>query len=440
MPAKTKPKKAAAREEAWPEPIKDIWLRNAGQMALGMRNFRIEIRRGKYRGNLDLDALCTGFTWSDTGPLLSGSITLQLPRNQKVLDIQHGDLAICFVSANPRGEKGKGWSEVWRMRVNSLEYSAAEGSMNIGLVDELQRLQQSESDFKFAKDKRHPKGWYCHQIAAEICDEYNIQVGKLMKGKKKIRRLTKQKVSPLDIIQAAYAREKKANGTKAVIKMQGGKLYILPLHYSKFLYEFAGSVTGANIIQRNRKEFATVLEVSATNTSDKTKKSKISLRVKSKKLLARFGLIVKQLKLGDVDSIEDARKEAKRWLVEHAEPRRDLTISHPGIPSVGRGDAVKIRMPREGFKKEVLFVKEATHNVAPGAYDMELTMTYDDPVANAKKEKECREKCEKARKNNRPLPKDCDCPKADRKQPEKNKDRQNNNRNDQNTKRRGGTP
>lgn len=425
--ATTKPKKAEVRENSTqPEKIEDIWKKDAGMALVSRRNFKLECRRGKFRDTLNFDSLCSAFTWSDTGPLLSGSASLTLPARQTVLDVQQGDLVACQVTSSPDADKG--WQDVWRMRVSSLAYDVAGGQLSLGLVDELHRLMESTQDFSFKKDKKHPNGWYCHQIAKDVLDEYGVPVGKLMKGKHRIKRLTKQGVSPLDIIQAAYAREKKFSAQKVVIKFRGGKFYAVPLHYSKFLYEFAGTLTGATLTGRNRKKFATVLEVIASDSQSKSKKKKYTLTVKSKKLIARFGRIVKTLHLGDVDSKADAREEALRHMKEVAEPKRDLSVTHPGIPSVARGDAVKINLPDQGFKKEVLFIKEVTHSVAPGSYEMEIVLSYDDPVRDAKEERECAEKCKKAREQNRPLPKDCNCPEGksdkDKKQPEKNKNRE----------------
>jgi hypothetical protein len=82
--------------------------------------------------------------------------------------------------------------------------------------------------------------------------------------------------SPLDVIAAAYKRERNYTGKRFVISCDHGKLNITPLRRSPQLLELGPSLIQASFQQQFRQDFATSVIVRATGKVDvgKDKKGK----------------------------------------------------------------------------------------------------------------------------------------------------------------------
>jgi hypothetical protein len=58
--------------------------------------------------------------------------------------------------------------------------------------------------------------------------------------------------------------------------------------------------------------------------------------------------------------------------------KRHVTFTHPGLPFVDRGDALRLSLP-DGDFEQIVFVVSARHDLSAGAYTMDITIGFDDP-------------------------------------------------------------
>jgi hypothetical protein len=221
--------------------------------------------------------------------------------------------------------------------------------------------------------------------------------------------------SPLAVITKAYKLDRDETGRRFVIAMKNGRLTVTQLRRSRDLLLVGEHLIEATLQESLKKNFATVVKLHATakkakDKKGKKKKNKLEVEVKSgKAAMARYGRIRAEWTLDDpVASKAAARRQAKIRLAKSQEPKQELSMTLPGIPTLQRGDALKVAIP-EFDMVELIYVASVSHNVAPnGDYTMEVTAAFDDPFVDEKGE-EIREKiCKKARKRGRKVPEYCE--------------------------------
>lgn len=386
--------------------------------------FRVSTLRG-YGRNIPgktvrrkIDDITEGISWTDDGPILHGSLTLRHEAHKRDHEIvQDGDVIRLDVR-----HAGK-WKEVWRMRVWVPSESLSDGLVTLDLADDLQNLANSIGDHKYHKEKKgkHKNGWKLHEILKDLSQKYRFKLGKVVKTNRDIKDLTLLKRSPLDVLIKGAKLEREDSGKRYVIRWHEGKLTMKRLKRQPMLYALRDQIVEA-IIGRDRGEkFFTAIELTANrDEAGSDKKKKLKVLVEDRDLIRQFGYILKQETVKkECDSNHELRKIGKRKLAVNARKRLldTISITHPGIPFIRRGDAVKIRLPEYGFTRKkrprrpfkggtenILFVKTATHNISGGVYDMDLEFDWEDNVAaqeadiRDKRDAERRDKKRKSRK------------------------------------------
>jgi hypothetical protein len=81
-------------------------------------------------------------------------------------------------------------------------------------------------------------------------------------------------------------------------------------------------------------------------------------------------------------------------------------VTHPGIPGLRRGHALRVFLPESG-SKDIVYVKDVTHSVSPGGYDMEVTCSFEDPFVAQDERIALLKKCAAAKRRGRKPPADC---------------------------------
>jgi hypothetical protein len=379
----------------------------------------VRLKRGT-RKAVAIDALVESMSWTDDGPVMTGDLSLREPpyvtrRGKKVpLNVGRGDRFIVQFS-----ERGHGrWLPLWEMRVQTpqgggeaVSSDIVEGVATFQLADDIVLLQESLDDWHFTTDKKHPRGWRTDEIVKYVAKRYGIRLGPMPRMKTRVKRLTRKNTSPLAIISLAFRKERTATGKRYFLGMRKGRLCAWPYRRSAWLYVFGPLIQSAVYGEVDRPSFATELIVRAA--SGKTKKKKVRVTVRSKGAVKRFGLIRQSYSPKHVDTPAEARRAGKRELVRRLKPRREISLSHPGIPQLGRGHAIMLDLRAEIGMRQILYVKGVVHRVTAGDYTIEPTLAFDDPFKDKNKEKAQADKCRKAREAGKPLPKGC--PKTDTK-------------------------
>lgn len=369
--------------------------------------------QGRLRHDFEISDLAEAITWDDTNPSLEASISVQNPQLDKRLPLKEGDEV--KLSFRNHGSH-HGWKELWRLRITETDDDDSSGLLSVTLADEMEWLKRSTDDFVYKKGKgggkgkpaaHKPNGWTADEITRDICSRYGIPVGKLVKGQHKIKNMSEH-TSPLGAIMKAWALDRAATGKRYVIRMETGAITVTTLRRTPFLLVLGGELLSATVARSIRDTFATELNVRGTIKRKKGKHKKLQALVKaSKKLEARYGVVRRNITLSDpVDSKDELIKRGKRQLAADQKPTRTASISTDGIPQVRRGQAVKLRLVLDNLT-QLVYVKSATHNVAAGAYTMDLELQYTDPFVDSEGDKIREQRCKKAKKHNRKTPDFC---------------------------------
>ena len=111
---------------------------------------------------------------------------------------------------------------------------------------------------------------------------------------------------------------------------------------------------------------------------DKGKPGEVSLG--SDAMIARYGYTHRILYSPDADTLAKLKEEAQQWLRAISEPRKSIPVSHPGIPKIKRGDSIRLALPDMQIRD--YWVTEAHWVISPGAFDMEVIMSSEDPFVD----------------------------------------------------------
>lgn len=396
--------------------LPNFWQRSAPDLEFGEEEFTLTCfrpeRKNPKERKVSLDPFNTNFGWEDAGPILRGTVTLNKVEGKKPLAVNEGHIIQLESAHKPGGKK----RVIWRMRVESVNASAAAGTHEVQIADEMAWLQKSRDDWMFKKAKKgkannrtkRVNGWLAHQIAKEVCRRYGVKVGRLAKGTHRITNLTEKNASPLEIIMKAYKIERSHTGRKFVVRMREGKLEVVLLRRSKTLLLLGETLIEATIARSLRKGLATAAHVRATlKDGKKERHKKLEAEVVAKRASKRYGFVRTTIRLEDpVHSKAEARKLAKRKLITSMRPSRQVTLEHPGVSSLFRGDAIKLRLPELGLT-EIVYVKSVAHSVSSGQYTMSVTCGFQDPHIDKKGEEIRKKRCEEARKHGRTPPDFC---------------------------------
>jgi hypothetical protein len=308
-------------------------------------------------------------------------------------DARYGALGVMIVAQIGYGSQ---WRSLWAMRVvpgdNSTvaeQVELSDGAWTLTLADDLWLIGQSVADFKFVKGKKVRKqGWRCHEITHEVCQRFRIPVATLTQGTAWIElplhqtRLT----SPLAVIVAAYKAESKRTGKVFVIRWAApsgkhptGALEVIPMKRNPNLYQFRKQLISATLTRSQSTGFATVIEARGyVKKAKQTKQSpatehdvadhhhpeKVEYVAKNSQAIKRFGWVQKVVDFGSVHSRGELEILAKRSLAVRLVPIRTASLTHPGIATIRRGDAIRINIPEEGYGTGKIAALQTPHSPA----------------------------------------------------------------------------
>lgn len=392
-------RKRLARQRT--EPPTNYWRAGDDDITIGNELFRV---RGWHRGTrvlLDdnLDSATWEFTRQDR---VFGSVTLRRPASDhQLLGVGMGDW-IALEYKRPHWEE---WRRVWRMLVFEPERDPVNGTATCGLRDGLSYLARGQDEWAFKRNKKHPGGWLPLGVVRVVARRRGIRLGKVYRGRYRIKKLVRQRASALDILRAAYKLERRRSGRRFTISMIDGPLTIRPLVRSPSLLKLGPLIIEAAVREHMHANMATILTARATAGSKKRKKKKIVVTVRSPALIRRYGKIHRTITV-EADSRAEARREARRELANRGEPVREVTLTHPGIPGIRRGHALRLHFPQEHLR-QIVFVSEIRHEATPGSYNMHITCRFDDPYLDAEEERSHALRCAAARRHDRPVPDGC---------------------------------
>lgn len=383
----TQRKKSKKAKQKQPNLLK-YYAHHYQPLELDSQEFRIKLIRPD-SFDIWLDPLVLTIEWSeDPGdPITKGTLSLNHPfPGDPHPDIHDGHRAEVYVT----------WGGKWVL-LETLDVMEPEsgtlGSWDFDLASPGQVLQQSTDDWNFKSTKKHkPHGWTCDEIAVEVARQYRIPLGRIVKGKYRIKHLSGQNISPVSMIQKAYALEQSHGGAKFIMRWVKGRLNITSLRRNPLLYTLGVQLTAALVGRKARDaQFATAVTVHGSSKAAHGKKGhKVKRLVVNERAVKQYGFIHKKVSSGQVKDAASAETFGKRYIARHSHRKRVVSsVEHPGIAFIHRGDAVQVPLPDEGLTgaESVLFVAHIVKRVSGGIFTMSLDLEVSDPVFQAEQER-----------------------------------------------------
>lgn len=366
----------------------------------GQWDFRLDLLRVGAEP-LRIDDVAETFAWEDSGAVLTGSISLQRPYGAASLPVGVGHRVRCQVRW-----KG-GWYTLWQMRVQPFSVDLTSGALDVPLSDDLVQLTRNRRRWSFRKTKRRPRGWYAHEVAREVARRSGVEVGSLARGSHRIGRLVRKNATDLDILRAAYGREREKSGVRFVIRMRDGKLEVLPLRRNQALIVLREQIEEALVELTGHARPVTVIRARG-HVGKGSGAKKVTFTAYDGAILRRFGRSEDEKDYGRVDSEADLRARARRDLARRVRIKRTATLTVPGIPFIRRGDLAQWVTTEPGWSgsstlsrdRSYVYVTSASHAVSAAGYALTLSVVQDDPyLADQKRQdREARERAKARRK------------------------------------------
>jgi len=95
-------------------------------------------------------------------------------------------------------------------------------------------------------------------------------------------------------------------------------------------------------------------------------------------LIKRYGYVHRIVYAHGANSANEAAAWAKAYVKKLAQPDRTFTFNHEGIPTLHRGDTLKLILGSCGLTQTVWIV-ETTHNLSADDYTMDVTTKFEWP-------------------------------------------------------------
>lgn len=380
----------------------------------GLYDFRVSLIRAAVTGKgrvVELDPKTASIDWNDESDTLSASITLRRPWRLKPgsLPIARGDGILLEVKWAGQ------WREVWTLWVQGEpEVALSTGEVSCELADELFPLKKNERDWEFKKTKKGPrrKGWTCDEVARFVGKSERVRIGKLAQGTERFEIKKMKKASGLEAIRRAYAEETKKTGRKFLVKMNKGRLEVLPLQRPNTLYTIHGIELEASVAGQPKHDHpVTVIEARGRLRGNNGKDGKLKVTVGREKAARRFGRVVKEKDYGRVDSKDDLRTQAKRDLAGELKVTRSATLTLPGIPFLEKGATLKwvtaeagwhgkTKLAKHSRDKSIVFVTSAQHSLTPESYTTTVQVNQQDLYYEDEKKRDEEDRDDKRQERN----------------------------------------
>lgn len=362
---------------------KDVWQAPGPVIHALREDFHVYVRQFGKSNLLLIDSLVETLDWDDSKPVQTGTVKLRDPQfSANTVQVQAGDQIILKVKSD-----GK-FKEWWRMRVITPTASYVDGTRSFDVANELQRLVDSQGEFKYVSSKARPRGWLAHKVIADVLKRYGVPHAPIPKMKARIKALGPGVASPYDIIVFCLKREHGTSGRTYSIFYEGGRCVIRRKVRSNRLLMLGPLLLQASLQLQRKENFATQMLMRAVTTTEadsdtrghrKRKHRPLQATVRSVSGVRRYGLVTR-MGYVDADTLAQLKAKGKRHLALILQPDSTISVSHPGIPGLRRWDAVRVdvRADRDVFKN-VMFVKEVRWNLSQGQFDMDLVLQREDP-------------------------------------------------------------
>ncbi len=323
-------------------------------------------------GKKNITRYTENLSWEENRNEISGRITFTC-RNSETKDGYLAQLVKpgCPVFVYAKDGKKK-YTEVARGTVVTWTPANQSSSHDFRCVcyDMLYNLQKSQDSFFFRS------GTSTKTRINKILGKWKVPLGRYEGADKKHGKKKYQDKYLSDILLGILDDAVKKGGRKSVIRMEKGKVSIIPECSNKAIYVFKGSNINAAV--RNRSTESLVTRVKVTGKSKDKGKEKVVAVLDG---LVKYGIRQKVYHRGSDESLKDARKAAQEILNENGTVKLEVAVESPDVPYIRKGDLVYVQT--RGVKGYFI-VCGVQHNASSCSMSMELEESQENNVGKNK--------------------------------------------------------
>lgn len=228
-------------------------------------------------------------------------------------------------------------------------------------------LNKSSSFYQFKKMR-------ADQCIRKILQDFNIPIGKVITINFSVDKIYIEE-APSDIIKDILDQARKKLGTKFLMEMRQGKLFIekqgdLMIKASFRHYPVPGQYDATTVISSPSKTRSIVdmkNSIKIVSTDDK-----LILTRDDAPMINKYGRLQQVVKL-DQDEKRSAAQVAQNELKELSKVVEEASVELIGDDSVRAGRLIEINEPITGLKGKYL-INDVTHNIANGIHTMNLSL------------------------------------------------------------------
>lgn len=308
----------------------------------------------------ELTPIVVGLGWSEGEKELAAKITMRLAwvdgLGEKILAFTP-----IFIYAGGQ-EVMRGYVHKWTLRETSGDFS-----LNVEAIDEVQALRKNQDEFYFTDG--HTTTAILEEILSKWGVPHEIHLQEVTHSKKVYRRKYL-----IDMIQDVLKDLKEKGGGVYFVRARAGVVEIIPRGTNETIYHF----DIAENVTRSEESFdvsGIVTRVLVVAKSKGEGHQAIESTVDGKTEWGVHQIIYER---GDKENLEEAQVAAQKIIDEQGAVRRTTTVEAPDIPSLRKGDRLRLKNSAGiGY----FFVKSITHNA--GTQKMRLTLDYDKEYSEA---------------------------------------------------------
>ena len=229
----------------------------------------------------------------------------------------------------------KKYTEVARGEVVSWNPVKQSSSHNFKCIcyDQLYNLQKSQDNFFFKS------GTSTKSRIKRVFTKWKIPLGKYNGPNKKHGKKKYQNQYLSDILLGILDDAVKKGGKKSVIRMEKGKVSIIPQGSNLDVYVFRRNNT--KVISRNKSTADLVTRVKVIGKSKESGKNKVAATLNG---LTQYGVRQRIYTRSSDESVSEAKKAAQEILDESGVIKRDVSVQSPDVPYIRKGDLVYMRV------------------------------------------------------------------------------------------------
>lgn len=345
-------------------------------------NWRL-LRQRPGEPSFDLSEYVSSIEWGDSGTTGDGTVDLTKPDpNRNWQPLTKGDLV--RVDTLYRGR----WFQLVTMRVEDFpESDTGAGALSVTIQDDLVLLTMQKRDWRYRKTRQRGRGWYPGEVARDVAKREGLRTGEIHRGYHRIDKLEKKDAFGLDVIFAAYEKERSHTGRHYDVRIHNGKLEIIPFQRQVFLYVAEESIEDASVTRQAKANPATVW-TGKGRVGKGPHARKVRFRFRRSEMVRRFGMKEKEKNYGRVSSDADLRRQVKADYAEEVKVKKGGSLTLTGMPfirgawgSLRKGEGIQILLAPEGMtgKASWFWTTSVRHQISGGTYTVALEYSEEDP-------------------------------------------------------------